>query len=157
MHSSCEGETNVWNFDISRMFYLSENVTENFFNHQQWWKEMKKQMIPSKNISAKSKAGTNYTKTYKLNSQFIKSHQRQSRNWNWHWNQLSDLVIFAISIVDIAGKSDLLFQIFLSFFRFSFLTGQKKKQKLLTPGCSGPRRQKHEINEEGFKAKIYSH
>ena len=51
------------------------------------------------------------------------------------------------------------FQIFLSFFRFSFLTatGQKRKQKLLTPGCSGPRRQKHEINEEGFKVKIHSH
>ena len=98
MHSSCEGETNVWNFDISRMFYLSENVTENFFNHQQWWKEMKKQMNPSKSTSAKSKAGTNYTKTYKLNCQFIKSHQRQSRSYNWHWNQLSDLVILAISI-----------------------------------------------------------
>ena len=52
------------------MFYLSENVTENFFNHQQWWKEMKKQMNPSKSTSAKSKAGTNYTKTYKLNCQF---------------------------------------------------------------------------------------
>ena len=24
------------------MFYLSENVKENFFNHQQWWKDMKK-------------------------------------------------------------------------------------------------------------------
>ena len=69
-----------------------------FFNHQQWWKEMKKQMNPSKSTSAKSKAGTNYTKTYKLNCQFIKSHQRQSRNWNLHWNQLSDLVILAISI-----------------------------------------------------------
>ena len=79
-------------------FIFLKNVTENFFNHQQWWKEMKKQMNPSKSTSAKSKAGTNYTKTYKLNCQFIKSHQRQSRNWNWHWNQLSDLVILAISI-----------------------------------------------------------
>ena len=44
------------------MFYLSENVTENFFNHQQWWKDMKKQMNPSKSTSAKGKAGTNNTK-----------------------------------------------------------------------------------------------
>ena len=51
------------------MFYLSENLTENFFNYQQWWKEMKKKMNPSKSTSAKSKAGTNNTKTYKLNCQ----------------------------------------------------------------------------------------
>ena len=51
---------------------------------------------------AKLEQKTRKSKTYKWNCQSssIKSFQRRSRNWDWHWNQLSDSVTI-LKIIEI--------------------------------------------------------
>ena len=53
------------------MFYLFENMTDNLFNHQQWWKDMKKKIRPRAPVQ---KAKLEQT-TQKHTNEIVKVHQ----------------------------------------------------------------------------------
>ena len=171
LNSSCEGETNVLSFwKCDRKLFQPPTVVERY-EEEKWIRPrapvQKAKLEQTENIHIKL---SKLIKSRQRRGQNWNWHWNQFSNWAilnsdsvtmlkvieklkprhfwqllfpeiyWHWTLFA---ILAISICRHSRQVIYFSKYFSTQLIFSFLTGQKRKQRLLTTGCGGPRHKKN--------------